>query len=81
MANPLSIPQKAYGRRSGVRDDQQRELAEYQQKLSMGGNVDQPLARSGEPQVAQQLRTGLAGSLHDSFGGLATGVPAPHFHR
>ena len=38
--------------RGAVHDEQQRELAEYQQKLSMAGNVYQPQGQSGKRQAA-----------------------------
>ena len=46
MPNAQSPGQQLYGRRSGTRDDQKRELGEYQQKLSVANNLNQPQAQS-----------------------------------
>ncbi len=74
MANPGSPAQQAYGRRSGARVDQQRELAEYRQKLAMANNSSsqpqgQVQAQGG--QQADQHRMGLAGSMHDAMAQIA----------
>ncbi|MGO9115197.1 MAG: autotransporter-associated beta strand repeat-containing protein [Thermoguttaceae bacterium] len=45
MAVPRAPTQQAYGRRGAARDDQQQELAEYQQKLSKGNKAGQPQAQ------------------------------------
>jgi len=52
MSNSGPAAQQSYARRSGLRDEQRRELAEYQQKLALANNLDQPAAQSGQQQPA-----------------------------
>ncbi len=66
--------QQPYGGRGAVRQlDQQRELAEYQQKLSVN-NKSQLQSKSGD-QVSQP-RMGLAGSLHDAMHNAVGATPS-----
>jgi autotransporter-associated beta strand protein len=66
---PAAEPQPSYGGRGGKRDDQEREITEYRQKLE---TANQNVGISG---LASPSRTagvapgmGLAGTLHDAMG-------------
>jgi len=51
-ANPVYTLQPPRGQRAGVRDEQQRELAEYQQKLAMANKPNE--AKGGEQPAADR---------------------------